>query len=111
MRIAVASNDKMVSNHFGHCENFNFFEIVDGKILESKFVENPGHDCKGLPSFLKQNNIDVLISGSIGKGAMNNCINEGLEVISGASGLAEVAAVEYEKGNLKSTGKLCDHKH
>ncbi len=111
MKIAVASNKDMVSEHFGHCANFNFFEIEDGNLLNEMEVASPGHDCKGLPMFLKQNNIDVLISGGIGKGAMNNCMAVGIEVVSGASGLARDAAISYEKGELKSTGQLCSHDH
>ncbi len=113
MKIAVASKQEMVSEHFGHCPNFNFFEIVDGEILSEKLLDNPGTHCQGLPSFLKENGIEVLIAGGIGKGAMTNCSNRGIKVISGARGLAKEAALAYEKGDLESTGETCsrDHDH
>ncbi len=111
MKIAVASSNEMVSEHFGHCKNFNFFEIVDGKVISEESVDNPGHDCKALPQFLKDNNMEALISGGIGRGAMNNLIGHSIEVVSGASGLAKEAALEFEKGNLKSSGKICSHDH
>ncbi len=111
MKIAVASKEEMVSEHFGHCENFNFFEIVGGEVKSQEMVKSPGHDCHALPSFLKENGIEVLISGGIGKGAMDNCLNQGLEVVTGARGKALDVAVEYEKGNLTSTNELCAHKH
>ncbi len=111
MKIGVASSKDMVSEHFGHCANFNFFEIVDGKVISEELVNSPGHDCKGLPMFLKENNVEVLIAGGIGRGAMNGCITQGIEVVSGASGLAKNAAIAFANGNLKSTGALCSHDH
>ena len=32
MKIAVASEKNIVTEHFGHCENFNIFDIEDNKI-------------------------------------------------------------------------------
>ncbi len=109
MKIAVASKQENVSQHFGHCESFNFFEIKNGEMLKAEFVDNPGHDCKAIPQFLKENGIDIVIAGGIGKGAVNNLQRVGIEVISGASGLAKDAAIKYAKGELKSTGELCSH--
>jgi predicted Fe-Mo cluster-binding NifX family protein len=42
MKIAVASESKMVTEHFGHCEGFNIFDTEGGKIIKSEFVANPG---------------------------------------------------------------------
>ncbi len=113
MKIAVASNKDMVSEHFGHCPNFNFFEVLDGKVVSEELLDNPGTHCEGLPSFLKGNDIEILIAGGIGKGAMANCQAAGITVISGAKGLAKDAALAYEQGNLESTGETCsrDHDH
>ena len=33
MKIAVAAMGNTVAGHFGHCENFIFFDTADGKIL------------------------------------------------------------------------------
>ncbi len=109
MKIAVASKENEVSQHFGHCEHFNFYEIVDGEVITEKFVENPGHDCKGLPQFLKDNDIEFLISGGIGKGAVQNCEVRGIKVVSGATGRAKEVALQLERGELESTGELCSH--
>ncbi len=111
MKIAVASQRDQVSEHFGHCENFNFFEIKDGEVLVEKVVASPGHDCQGLPKFLKENEMEILIAGGIGRGAMEGCKRLGIEVISGAFGSARDAAIAYEAGQLESTGALCSHDH
>jgi predicted Fe-Mo cluster-binding NifX family protein len=43
MVIAVASEKEKVTEHFGHCENFNIYETDGDKILKSRSVKNPGH--------------------------------------------------------------------
>ncbi len=39
IKIAVASEGTIVAGHFGHCENFNIFEIEDGVITECEAEE------------------------------------------------------------------------
>ncbi|MGO1713133.1 MAG: NifB/NifX family molybdenum-iron cluster-binding protein, partial [Senegalia sp. (in: firmicutes)] len=34
MKIAVASEKDLVTEHFGHCENFNIYEIERNKIIK-----------------------------------------------------------------------------
>ncbi len=109
MKIAVASKADMISEHFGHCEDLNFYEIVDGKVLNHEFMNNSGYDCKSLPQLIKDKGMEVIIAGGIGKGAVNRCESVGLKVICGIKGSAEKAALEFEAGNLKSTGELCSH--
>ena len=38
MRIAVAAMGKTVAGHFGHCENFIFYDTEDGKIVAEESV-------------------------------------------------------------------------
>ena len=51
MKIAVANEGKLVSGHFGHCEGFTIYDVNDNKILDKKFVPNPGHKPGFLPVF------------------------------------------------------------
>lgn len=51
MKLSVACEGKLVSRHFGHCEGFYTCEVQDGKIVEEKFVKNPGHKPGYLPYF------------------------------------------------------------
>ena len=43
MKIAVAAMGSEVAGHFGHCENFIFFDAEDGKIVDQNSYPNPGH--------------------------------------------------------------------
>lgn len=110
MKIAVAAEGKVVSEHFGHCAGFAIFETEGGRIVGSQFVPNPGHRPGFLPVFLHDKEVKVIISGGMGEGAIDIFNEKGVEVIVGASGDAEAAVNSYLQGRLKSTGSVC-HQH
>ncbi len=112
MKIAVASEGKMVTEHFGHCEGFLIFETENDKIMQSEMVENPGHRPGFLPNFLNDLGINAIISGGMGGGAIDIFNEKNIEVIVGASGDAQAAVEAYLKGELKSSGSVChEHQH
>jgi len=112
MKIAVASEGTMVTGHFGHCENFNIFDVSDNKIIAESSVANPGHKPGFLPNFLNEMGVNVIISGGMGGGAVEIFNEKGIEVITGATGSAKNATQKYINGELKSTGSVChEHQH
>ncbi len=112
MKIAVACMGEMVAQHFGHCENFCIFETEDGRISEVKSIANPGHKPGFLPNFLGDMDVNVIISGGMGGGAVEIFNERKIEVIIGATGDAHKAVETYLKGELISTGSIChEHEH
>ena len=112
MKIAVASENDMVTEHFGHCANFNIFEVKDNQIVKFESIPNPGHRPGFLPNFLNDMGVNVIISGGMGSGAIDIFNEKGIEVIVGASGNAKAAVEAYLQGTLKSTGSVChEHQH
>ena len=112
MKIAVASDKGLVSDHFGHCESFMIYDTVGGKIVETVAVPNPGHKPGFLPVFLNDKGVNVIISGGMGGGAVDIFNEKNIEVITGASGKAEDLATSYLMGELVSTGSVChEHEH
>ena len=112
MKIAVASDNEMVAGHFGFCPNFNVFEIEENDIVKSESIANPGHKPGFLPNYLNDMGVNVIISGGMGGSAVNLFNGKNIEVIVGASGNAQAAVESYLKGNLKSTGSVCnEHQH
>lgn len=107
IKIAVASENEMVTEHFGHCDNFNIFEIEDNKIVNSESIPNPGHRPGFLPNFLNDMGVKVIISGGMGGGAIDIFNSKGIEVVVGANGNAKTAVEAYLQGTLKSTGSIC----
>lgn len=112
MKIAVASEGKMVTEHFGHCEGFAIFTAENNRIISDEFVINPGHRPGFLPNFLHEKGVNVIISGGMGGGAVQIFNEHSIEVITGATGEAEAAANAYLQGKLKSSGSIChEHQH
>lgn len=112
IKIAVASENQLVTGHFGHCINFNIFEADNGQILKSESIPNPGHKPGFLPNYLNDLGVNVIISGGMGGGAIEIFNEKNIEVIVGAEGNAMEAAQAYLKGELVSTGSVChEHQH
>jgi len=110
MKIAVAAMGSEVAQHFGHCENFLFFDTADGRVTASNSVPNPGHRPGFLPNFFADNCAQVVIAGGMGGGAVDIFNERNVEVIVGAQGDARTAVEAYLRGELISTGSIC-HKH
>lgn len=112
MKIAVASDNKNVTGHFGHCETFEIFETKDGEIINQESIPNPGHKPGFLPNFLNEKGIDLIISGGMGQGAVDIFNKHNIEVIVGARGTSKGAVESYLNGELKSTRSTCEeHNH
>jgi predicted Fe-Mo cluster-binding NifX family protein len=112
MKIAIASDGKVVSGHFGHCEGFTIYETEENKVLKEEFVQNPGHRPGYLPVFLKDLNVNVIVSGGMGATAQELFADNNIQVVVGASGECGNVIKELLSGKLKSTGSVCtEHQH
>ena len=110
--IAVASDQKRVCGHFGHCETFEIFQTEGGKIISEKSVPNPGHKPGFLPNFLHDSGVNVIISGGMGDGAVDIFEEHGMEVVLGAEGNSREVVEAYLAGTLKAEGSVCEeHNH
>ena len=70
MKIAVTSEDGEVFQHFGHTPGFTLFE-TDGKNILSETELSSGETGHGaLAGLLAEKNVDLLICGGIGGGAV-----------------------------------------
>ena len=48
MKIAVAFENGMVFQHFGHTEQFKIYEVENGKVVSSQVIPTAGgHACHG----------------------------------------------------------------
>lgn len=112
LKIAVASDNGTVTEHFGHCDAFMIFDAENAKITNNETIPNPGHKPGFLPNFLADRGVNVIISGGMGGGAVDIFNGRNVEVVVGATGDAKVAVEAYLNGALQSTGSVChDHQH
>lgn len=110
--IAIATSEKCVAQHFGHCEGFTVYQLEEGKNPSPQFYPNPGHKPGFLPEYLGDLGVQVIIAGGMGAGAVNLFAQKSIQVITGASGVVEEALHKYLKGELVSSGSVCNaHEH
>lgn len=112
MKIAVTYENGNVYPHFGHTEKFKIYSIEECKIIKEEVIDTNGQGHGALAKFLKDNDINTLICGGIGSGAIA-CLEElKIEVCGGVSGKADEAVQKYLDGSLKFSKEAnCTHKH
>ena len=111
MKLAVAKQGDVVSEHFGQCEGFMLFVIEDGEIKSEEFVESPEHRPGVIPEFLASVGVTDVIAGGMGGGAVNIFNSKGINVFTGIAGPIRAVAEEFAKGNIESSGSICSHTH
>ncbi|QHI71817.1 P-loop NTPase [Aminipila terrae] len=111
-KIAVPYDEGQVFQHFGHTEQFEIVEILNGKIVNKDIITS---DCGGhgaLAGFLADNGISTLICGGIGSGAITALSQAGIKVVSGVTGDADEQIALYLAGKLRTSDQAtCDHDH
>lgn len=112
MKIAVAKDGDHVSQHFGHCEGFEVFQVEEKNITGREVVTNPGHRPGFLPPYLAEHGVNVVIAGGMGAMAQELFNSNGISVVVGAQGRIDDIIRQYLKGELVSTGSICEeHMH
>ena len=109
MKIAVTYENGNIFQHFGRTETFKVYEVEDGRIVSSEVIGSDGIGHGALAGLLADRDIQVLICGGLGGGAMSALSEAGIEVCAGASGDADEAVEAYLRGDLVNTGANCDH--
>lgn len=107
MKIAIAAEGKMVSHHFGHSEGFIVYEKLNNDIISKNFLKNPGHRPGFLPIFIKEKNIDLVITGGMGDTAKELFKDIGVDIVIGARGECDEVIEQYLKGKLKLAKNVC----
>ncbi len=113
VKIAVTTDEnEKVFQHFGHCEKFTVYEIKEGDLIGKSELDTKGNGHEALVGVMKENNIQVLICGGIGFGAMQALMEAGILVVPGMTGDIDIAVASYLDGSAQtSTQPSCDHVH
>ena len=75
MKIAVTCENGFVFQHFGHTPEFVVYDCENGQIVSSRIVSSGDSGHSALAGLLSGEQIDVLICGGIGGGAINALSN------------------------------------
>ncbi len=104
MKIAVTYDETNgeVFQHFGHTEHFKIYEFGDQGLTGSMVLDTGESGHERLAAFLAKGAVKVLICGGVGEGAMNALSGEGILVVPGVTGDADMAVANFLKGILQT---------
>lgn len=112
MKIAVTCENDEVFQHFGHTPEFAVFETYGEKILSEKRLSSGDTGHGALAGLLAEDDIEVLICGGIGGGAIIALAEAGIVVVGGAEGNVRKVAEDYLTGKLVPRKNFfCNHHH
>ena len=110
MRVAVTYDNGNVFEHFGRTEQFKVYDIEDGKVVNSEVVSTNGEGCGALAGVLNLAEVDTLICGGIGGGAVMALQEAGIQLYAGASGNTDEVVNSFLAGTLSASGEAnCSH--
>ncbi len=110
MKFAIPTQNRELTAHFGHCENFAILTTENGEIISEEFIDPPVHQPGVYPKFLADNDVNVIIAGGMGQKAQDLFAQNSIEVYMGVqAGTPADLVKDYLNSNLKTGQNLCDH--
>jgi predicted Fe-Mo cluster-binding NifX family protein len=122
MKIAISTEDQngldsSISHHFGRCPYYVLVDLEGMSIAEVTSVENPyfrQHKPGMVPEFIKNLGVDVMISGGMGRRAIDFFDQFGIQVATGAVGNVRITLELYLDGKLQGAApcrESVEHEH
>jgi len=107
MKVAISTDNGLVSAHFGRCPEFTILEIDDGKIINRKVIPNPGHHPGFLPGYFEQMGVKAVVAGGGGQRAQMLFAEKSIQFILGVTGKIDDVIDKLCKGELEGGESLC----
>jgi len=115
MRIGIAAENGMglqakVSQHFGRCSHYVIVDVDGDTIKEVTTINNPffsAHESPGqVPSFIRDQGIDVIISGGMGGQAIGFFMGFGIQTVTRAMGSVQESLDNYLAGSSSDSTRF-----
>jgi predicted Fe-Mo cluster-binding NifX family protein len=114
MKIAISIEtsqgmESQAAHHFGRCPYFALVDLDDNQVMNLEVIENPfyeSHQPGQVPEFVHNQNAQVMISGGMGRRALEFFSQYGIDVKTGASGSVADILAAYLAGELQA-GSVC----
>jgi len=108
MRIAISietneSLDSRVAHHFGRCPYFALVDVEENEIRDCQVIDNPyysAHQPGQVPGFIQEQKADVMLSGGMGRRAIQFFEDYEIEAATGAQGTVKDAVDGFMEGDL-----------
>ena len=112
MRYAIPVSAGIVSQHFGHCEQFALIDVDEKskKIIRKELALPPDHQPGVLPQWLAEQGVAFVIAGGMGSRAQGLFQQNRIGVIMGSmESDPEKAVLAHLNGLLATGDNICDH--
>ena len=104
--------EHIMFQHFGKTSQFKLYDIENNEIKESQVVGTEGLGHGALAILLSNMNVDVLICGGIGRGAIMALSGSNINVVGGVTGDCDAAVKAYLAGTLTPDAEAtCGYSH
>lgn len=102
MRVAIATDQDVVAAQFGCCPMCTIAEVVDGHILDTLIIPNPGCNHEFWADLFFRNRVSHVLAGSMGTIAEAVLRGRGIDVVLGVHGDVADAVSRLSRGELTS---------
>ncbi|MDC7245229.1 MAG: NifB/NifX family molybdenum-iron cluster-binding protein [Sphaerochaetaceae bacterium] len=112
MKIAIPTANGKLDGHFGHTRLFTIYDVDDQskKINSKSEVEPPKHEPGVLPRFLRDQKVDVILTGGMGPSAQSMLEGFGVKVVMGVASVdVDQIVADYLADSLVAGANTCDH--
>ena len=110
MRIAVTYENGNVFQHFGRCPQFKIYDLDAVKGVTTFILDSNGAGHGALAGLLASNQVDILICGGAGGGAISALQANGIAVCAGVTGNADEAVRKLINDELVvNNASNCNH--
>jgi predicted Fe-Mo cluster-binding NifX family protein len=91
-----------LSDHFGMANDFAVFEFENGKVSDLKYISNDPSKKGAINNgqFLADNDVRMVLAGSIGPHMLTVLLDKGVRVFKGAAGTLQDVIEDLKAGML-----------
>ena len=110
--IAIPHDNGRLHGHFGGCREFALIQLDPKKrlTLHTDIAPAPEHQPGAFPRWLREQGVEVVIAGGIGRRALVNFAQHGITVRAGPPKTAiELLVSAYLCGQLTEAPDGCEH--
>jgi predicted Fe-Mo cluster-binding NifX family protein len=122
MRIAISADndnglDSIVSPHFGRCPHFVLVDMDGQDVKDVSAVTNPyygNHRPGQVPAFINSHDVNVMLTGGMGRRAIMSFEQFGIQAVTGATGSVRQSLEHYLGGALQGAApcrESVEHAH
>ncbi len=110
VKVAMPVADGVLCPRFGQGQRFAIIHILDGRISTAELHEPPSREPEGLPRWVAEFGVDLVIADGMGEPARGFFTERGIEVITGAPRLDPQRLIQsYCAGTLGTGPAVSDH--